>query len=64
LTPGQRAIGTQTDQLDAVLDHARLPEDHIAMAVSRLERARMIFDAEALTAELLPDLIDPGDFCR
>jgi hypothetical protein len=36
----------------------------IAMTVAHLERERMISDAEALTAALQRDLIDPGDFCR
>jgi hypothetical protein len=34
------------------------------MTVGRLERERMISHAEALTAALQRDLIDPGDFCR
>jgi hypothetical protein len=35
----------------------------IAMTVARLERERMISDAQALIAALQRDLIDPGDFC-
>jgi hypothetical protein len=34
------------------------------MTVAHLERERMLSDAEALTAALQRDLIDPGDFCR
>jgi hypothetical protein len=36
----------------------------IAATVARLERERMIADADALTTALQRDLIDPGDFCR
>jgi hypothetical protein len=62
LRPGQRAIGSQADQLDASsITHAS--GDHVAMTVARLERERMISGAEALTAALQRDLIDPSDFC-
>jgi hypothetical protein len=36
----------------------------IATTVARLERERMIADANALTNALRRDLIGPGDFCR
>ena len=36
----------------------------IAAALMRLDRERMITDADTLTAALERDLIDPGDFCR
>jgi hypothetical protein len=36
----------------------------IATAVARLERERMIAEADALSTALQRDLIDPGDFCR
>lgn len=36
----------------------------IATTVARLERERMIAEADALTTALHRDLIDPGDFCR
>jgi ribosomal protein S27AE len=36
----------------------------IAASAARLDRARMIADADTLTAALARDLIDPSDFCR
>jgi hypothetical protein len=38
--------------------------DEIAAAVVRLDRERMIAEADAITAALEHDLIDPGDFSR